>query len=35
MNVNETGEVLVKVYAHLERYGWWINDLESLGLSIV
>jgi hypothetical protein len=19
---------------HLERYGWWINELESLGLSI-
>lgn len=24
----------VEAREHLERYGWWINELESLGLSI-
>ena len=25
---------MVAAREHLERYGWWINELESLGLSI-
>jgi hypothetical protein len=25
---------MVGARKHLERYGWWINELESLGLSI-
>lgn len=25
---------MVEAREHLERYGWWINELESLGLSI-
>jgi hypothetical protein len=25
---------MVEATEHLERYGWWINELESLGLSI-
>ena len=25
---------MVEPREHLERYGWWINELESLGLSI-
>jgi len=25
---------MVEAREHLESYGWWINELESLGLSI-
>ena len=25
---------MVEATEHLERYGWWINELESLGLTI-
>jgi hypothetical protein len=25
---------MVEAREYLERYGWWINELESLGLSI-
>jgi hypothetical protein len=25
---------MVEAREHVERYGWWINELESLGLSI-
>jgi hypothetical protein len=25
---------MVEAREHLERYGWWISELESLGLSI-
>jgi len=25
---------MIEAREHLERYGWWINELESLGVSI-
>ena len=25
---------MIEVREHLERYGWWTNELESLGLSV-